>query len=132
MTYSLNGRAKITRKKLYEKVPIKKSGIDHQICCLHEAMADKCLADPALFEQVLERIEMRYQGKQMRYGAYLTWLAIIELKEVPEQFKQALLEKSVKMRNLRRATVFTQVLTEQERVTVLDAIIHTKNVNAQQ
>jgi hypothetical protein len=123
MSYSSSeGRAKRKRKPKYEKVPIKDAGIDHQILCLHAAMANKCLAEPILFEQVLARIETRHHANQMSYGSYFTWLAIIELKATPEEFKRALLEKSVKMRNMRRATVFTQVLTEQERVAVLDAI----------
>jgi hypothetical protein len=104
----------------YTKVPVKDIGIDHQILQLHEAMAKKCFANPELFEQIEARIEARYAAKQMRYGAYLTWLSIIELKHQPEKMLAALLEKSFKMRNLRRATVFTGVLTEDERVKVIE------------
>jgi len=113
-------RAKSKRKAQYEKVPVKDIGIDHQILCLHQAMAEKCFVYPDLFTGIQARIEMRYSAKQMNYGAYLTWLSILELKDKPEQFTAALLEKSVKMRNMRRATVFTQVLTEEERVIVIN------------
>jgi hypothetical protein len=115
-------RTKLRRKSQNEKVPIKDVGIDYQILRLHQAMAEKCLARPDLFIDIQARIEMRYSTKQMRYGHYLTWLSILELKDIPEQFKAALFEKSVKMRNMRRATVFTQVLTEEERVVVLNSL----------
>jgi hypothetical protein len=115
-------RTTLKRKSQYEKVPIKDVGIDHQILRLHQAMAEKCLACPDLFIDIQARIEMRYSAKQMRYGAYLTWLSILELKDTPEQFKAALFEKSVKMRSMRRATVFTQVLTEEERVVVINSL----------
>lgn len=115
-------RAKKKREQHYDKVPIKDMGIDHQILCLHELIAEKCIKNPALFESIVERIELRHSAGQMSYGAYLTWMSIVELKETTEQFKQALLEKSVKMRNMRRATVFTQILTEPERLAVIDAI----------
>lgn len=120
--YSPSARTKSKRKRQYEKVAVKDVGIDHQILCLHKAMAQKCLAQPELFEQVIERIEMRYAANQMKYGAYITWLSIVELKDNPEQFKQALLEKSVKMRSMRRATVFTQVLSEEERAQVIEEL----------
>ncbi|MDT0581098.1 hypothetical protein [Brumicola blandensis] len=106
----------------YAKVPVKDIGIDHQILQLHAAMAKKCFANPALFEQIEARIETRYAAKQMRYGAYLTWLSILELKHQPEEMLAALLEKSFKMRNLRRATVFTGVLDEDERLAVIESL----------
>nr|WP_297347407.1 hypothetical protein [uncultured Glaciecola sp.] len=115
-------RTKLKRKPQYEKVPVKDIGIDHQILYLHHAMAEKCLARPDLFIDIQARIEMRYNAKQMSYGTYLTWLSILELKDMPEHFKAALFEKSVKMRNMRRATVFTQVLTEEERVAVINSL----------
>jgi hypothetical protein len=115
-------RKQTKRKSHYERVPVKDVGIDHQILYLHQAMAEKCLAHPDLFIDIQARIEMRYSAKQISYGAYLTWLSILELKDSPEQFKAALFEKSVKMRNMRRATVFTQVLTEEERVVVLNSL----------
>jgi hypothetical protein len=112
-------RAQSKRKPQYEKVQVKNVGIDHQILNLHRAMVEKCFANPDLFSDIQARIEMRYTAKQMSYGTYLTWLSILELKDKPEQLTAALLDKSVKMRNLRRATVFTQVLTEEERVVVI-------------
>jgi hypothetical protein len=114
-------RAQSKRKPQYEKVPVKDVGIDHQILNLHQAMIEKCLAHPDLFSDIQARIEVRYAAQQMSYGAYLTWLSILELTDKPEQLIAALLEKSVKMRNLRRATVFTQVLTEEERIVVINA-----------
>jgi hypothetical protein len=106
----------------YAKIPVKDAGIDQQILQLHEAMAKKCFVNPELFEQVEARIEARYAAKQMRYGAYLTWLSILELKHQPEQMLDALLERSFKMRNLRRATVFTGVLDENERLAVIESL----------
>ncbi len=115
-------RSQTKPKRQYEKVPVKDRGIDYQILCLHAAMAEKCFVNPDLFSEIEARIEMRYSAKQMSYGAYLTWLAILELKDKPTQFNDALLEKSVKMRNMRRATVFTQVLTEEERLVVINQL----------
>jgi len=120
--FNTNRRPLGKRERQYEKVPVKDTGIDYQILCLHAAMAEKCLENPDLFCEVEARIEVRYSAKQMSYGAYLTWLSILELKDKPAQFNAALLEKSVKMRNLRRATVFTQVLTEQERMSVINKL----------
>jgi hypothetical protein len=119
-SFQSNHRANRKRNQQYEKVPVKDRGIDDQILALHEAIAEKCIADNSLLADVNERIEMRYNAKQMKYGAYLTWLSIIELIDRPEQFKEALLEKSVKMRQLRRATVFTQILSEDERVMIFN------------
>jgi hypothetical protein len=121
-SYNPTTRTKRLRKRQYEKVAVKDVGIDHQILCLHIAMADKCLDNPKLFEQVSERIEIRYAANQMKYGAYITWVSILELKDKPEEFKQALFEKSVKMRSMRRATVFTQVLSEEERMQVIESL----------
>ena len=112
--FNTNQKPKTKRGRQYKKVPVKDVGIDHQILCLHAAMSEKCFANPELFSDI--------EAKQMSYGAYLTWLAILELKDKPTQFNEALLEKSVKMRNMRRATVFTQVLTEEERVIVLNQL----------
>tara|TARA_R110002124_G_scaffold46738_2_gene139870 strand:- start:176 stop:547 length:372 start_codon:yes stop_codon:yes gene_type:complete len=120
--FNTNQKPKAKRGRQYKKVPVKDVGIDHQILCLHAAMSEKCFANPELFSEIEARIEMRYSAKQMSYGAYLTWLAILELKDKPTQFNEALLEKSVKMRNMRRATVFTQVLTEEERVIVINQL----------
>ena len=124
--YKLRANKKIApsakARTQYAKVAVKEKGIDHQILHLHKAMADKCFKQPELFNEVRERVEMRYAAKQMRYAAYLTWLAILDLKDRPDQFYDALLEKSVKMRNLRRSTVFTQILSEEERVKVLSTI----------
>lgn len=117
-SFNQSRRPQTQRERQYEKVPVKDVGIDHQILCLHAAMAKKCFANPDLFSEIEARIEIRYAAKQMNYGTYLTWLSILELKDKPTQFNKALLEKSVKMRNMRRATVFTQVLTEEERVIV--------------
>jgi hypothetical protein len=123
MSFLNSERRKQTKRKAhYEKVPIKDVGIDHQILYLHQAIAEKCLAHPDLFMDIEARIEVRYSAKQMSYGSYLTWLSILELKDTPEQFKAVLFEKSVKMRNMRRATVFTQVLTEEERVAVINSL----------
>jgi hypothetical protein len=120
--FNTNQRSKVKRERQYEKVPVKDAGIDHQILCLHAAMAEKCFSNPELFSEIEARIETRYLAKQMSYGAYLTWLSILELKDKPTQFNEALLEKSRKMRNMRRATVFTQVLTEEERVIVINQL----------
>jgi hypothetical protein len=113
-------RLKTNKKEQYDKVAVKDLGIDSQILALHHAMANKCLTDTKIQRMIIERIEMRYAAKQMKYGAYITWLSIMELIDKPDQFKEALLEKSVKMRSLRRATVFTQILNEEERVAIIN------------
>jgi hypothetical protein len=120
--FNTNRKSKAKLERHYEKVPVKDVGIDHQILCLHAAMAEKCFANPDLFSEIEARVEMRYSAKQMSYGAYITWLSILELKDKPTQFNEALLDKTVKMRNMRRATVFTQVLTEEERVIVINQL----------
>ncbi len=97
------------------KYGIKDENIDRQIRVLHAAMVEKLLQHPALVEQARTKVEERKELGKMRWGAYITWLSILELTDRPDLFRQAILEDSPKMRKLRRFTPLVGILTEEER-----------------
>jgi hypothetical protein len=99
---------------------IKDENIDRQILVLHQAMGDKLLTKPTLIEQMQQNLESRHDKGQMAYGCYLSWCAILELYEQPEQFMAALLEDTPRMRRLRRHTPFVGLLSEEERQSALN------------
>lgn len=78
-------------------------------------MADKVLAEPALFDHVQQVLEQRYAQKLMRYGCYMLWHSVLELRHDPEAFKAQLLSDDERWQLLRRSTIFTGVLNEEER-----------------
>ncbi len=98
-----------------KKTGIQDENIDRQILVLHQAIAAKLLAEPALLEQVKTKLEERRDKGQLGYGAYLHWLSVLELYQQPEQFYQGITEDSPYVRKLRRRTPFVGILTEQER-----------------
>ncbi|WP_371185241.1 hypothetical protein [Thalassotalea maritima] len=61
---------------------------------------------------------------KIRYGAYITWLSILELKDDRKLFLQEISADTEKMRRYRRKTPFVGILTEAERQQALykDAI----------
>ncbi|OJF67608.1 hypothetical protein BK026_01715 [Alteromonas sp. V450] len=93
--------------------------VNQRIKTIHSAIADKLMSHPELFEQVEQTLEMRYQNKMMRYGSYLLWKGIIEARHEPDVFKALLLADDERTANLRRETIFTGILSEQEREQLL-------------
>jgi len=114
-------RSQTKRQRSYHirKASIKDEFIDRQILILHNAMANKILANPNLVEQVQVRLEEKRENGSMGYGAYITWTSVLELISDPEEFKKAMKEDSKKMRRLRRVTPFVGILTEEERQTAI-------------
>ena len=55
----------------------------------------------------------------MRYGSYMLWKSILETVNQPDVFKALLLAEDERTANLRRETIFTGVLTEEERTSAL-------------
>lgn len=98
-----------------KKTGIKDENIDRQILVLHQAIATKLLAEPALLEQVKAKLEERRDNGQLGYGAYLHWLSVLELYQQPELFCAGIIEDSPYLRKLRRRTPFVGILTEHER-----------------
>lgn len=96
--------------------------IDKQILYLHQAMAEKLLADHQYIPQVLETIKTRYESGKMRHGAYLFWSSLLEHIDEPNLFMQTLLEDSPQLRKYRRQTPLVGILTEQERQAALDKL----------
>ncbi|MDR7122876.1 hypothetical protein [Rheinheimera soli] len=98
-----------------KKTGIKDENIDRQILVLHQAIAAKLLAEPALLEQVKTKLEERRDNGQLGYGAYLHWQSVLELYSQPKEFCAGITEDSPYLRKLRRRTPFVGILTEQER-----------------
>ncbi|MDH2435651.1 hypothetical protein QCD60_24300 [Pokkaliibacter sp. MBI-7] len=101
------------------KPRIADENIDRQIRVLHQAMAEKLLAQPALVEQVLAKLEERYRAGLIRHGAYMTWFSLLDNIDNREQFLAGLLDDGFYMRKLRRRTPFVGILTEEERQAAL-------------
>ncbi len=66
-----------------------------------------------------QTLEQRYQSKMMRYGSYLLWKGILEARDEPAVFKTLLLADDERTANLRRETIFTGILSEEERSHVM-------------
>lgn len=93
--------------------------VNERIKKIHSAIADKLLSHPELFEQAEQALEARYQNKMMRYGSYLMWKGILETRDEPTVFKALLLADDERTANLRRETIFTGILSEEEREQLL-------------
>lgn len=94
--------------------------VNARILKIHEAMAVKVINNPELLEGVRETLEQRYNNKLMRYGSYVLWSSILETVNNPELFKSLLLADDERTANLRRETIFTGVLSEEERLHLLN------------
>ena len=92
---------------------------DWQLLQLHQLMAEKLLAEPSLIPPILEKLELRYQTGLIKHWGYIRWHSILTMAHEPDLFKRALLEDSDSMRRLRRKTLLTGILTEQERDSLL-------------
>jgi len=97
----------------------RRSEVNERIRKLHEAIADKVLANPDLLDSIEDKLEQRYESKMMRYGSYILWKSILETVNQPDVFKALLLAEDERTANLRRETIFTGVLTEEERTSAL-------------
>jgi hypothetical protein len=97
----------------------RRSEVNERIRKLHEAIADKVLANPDLLGGIEDKLEQRYESKMMRYGSYILWKSILETVNQPDVFKALLLAEDERTANLRRETIFTGVLTEEERISAL-------------
>ena len=101
--------------------------IDNRILHIHRYIADKVLTHPALMTQAKVTLEARYEQHLMRYGSYLLWHSVLELKEQPEAFKKQLLSDEPRWNALRRSTIFTGILTEGEREEALATYATSEN-----
>lgn len=99
---------------------VKNDIIDARILALHQLIADKVIAEPALIEKAFNTLQVRYESKLMRYGSYLLWQSILESYHDESLFRSLLLASDARTARLRRETIFAGVLTEEERRTVLD------------
>ncbi|MDN3651182.1 hypothetical protein QWY77_00070 [Thalassotalea ponticola] len=103
-----------------KKAGIKDEYIDKQICVLHAAIAKKVIANPELVDSVTQTLERyREQGK-IGYGAYITWLSILQLAADKALFLAEMTRDDRTMRRLRRKTPFIGILTECERKQALE------------
>ncbi|MDX1676723.1 hypothetical protein [Arsukibacterium sp.] len=92
---------------------------DQQILRLHQAMVDKLLADSSGLPAIYQRLEQRYQAGQLRHSGYIHWHSILDCIDQPALFRRELLDNGERMRKLRRRTILTGILTEQERLSLL-------------
>lgn len=99
----------------------RRSEVNARIRKLHKAIAEKVLANPDLYHGIEEKLEQRYQSKMMRYGSYMLWKSILETVNQPDVFKALLLAEDERTANLRRETIFTGVLSEEERESALQS-----------
>jgi hypothetical protein len=100
--------------------------IDRQILCLHQAMAEKLLANHDYVAQVNQTIISRHDTGKMGYGSYLFWTSLMEHIHQPNIFMQTVLEDSPQIQKYRRQTPFVGILTETERQAALDQLIYTQ------
>ena len=96
--------------------------VDVQIQALHQAIADKLLAQPIRIDAVRQKLEQRYHAGQLRHSAYIHWHCILDASDDPQLFRRELLSDDERMRKLRRRTIMVGILTEYERKQVLSAL----------
>lgn len=97
--------------------------IDRQILHMHQAMAQKCFANPELFQTVQLNLNQRYEDGLLSYGSYLLWQGILEARDDEAVFNALLLATDARTKALRRKTIFTGILTEAEREAALATYI---------
>lgn len=88
---------------------------DEQLLVLHQAIAEKLLANPQLAAPLLEKLELRYQTGLIKHWGYIRWYSMLTQLNDADLFRKALLEDSDSMRRLRRKTLLTGILNEEER-----------------
>lgn len=92
---------------------------DEQLLLLHQAIAEKLLANPELAIPLLEKLELRYQTGLIKHWGYIRWYSMLTQLDDADLFRKALLEDSDSMRRLRRKTLLTGILSEAERQQLL-------------
>ncbi|WP_414830380.1 hypothetical protein [Alteromonas sp. H39] len=97
----------------------KQALIDQRILAIHRAIAGKVLCEPHYIERARAVLSERYKNGMMRYGSFLLWESILNHASEPDVFVALLLAEDPRTASLRRATIFTGVLTEAEREAVL-------------
>ena len=97
------------------------SAADNQIWLIHQAIAEKLLAEPWRIADVRQTLEQRYQAGQIRHSGYIHWHSILDCIDDPALFRCELLDSGERMTKLRRRTVLVGILTEAERSAALQA-----------
>ncbi|MFT5547144.1 MAG: 3-mercaptopyruvate sulfurtransferase SseA [Rheinheimera aquimaris] len=97
------------------------SAADNQIWLIHQAIAEKLLAEPWRIADVRQTLEQRYQAGQIRHSGYIHWHSILDCIDDPALFRRELLDSGERMTKLRRRTVLVGILTEAERSAALQA-----------
>lgn len=97
--------------------------IDQRILAIHRAIALKVLRQPHFIDKARDVLHERYNNGMMRYGSFLLWESILAYCDEPETFKALLLAEDSRTASLRRSTIFTGVLTEEEREEVISSLI---------
>ncbi|MCW8107887.1 hypothetical protein OPS25_05165 [Alteromonas ponticola] len=93
--------------------------IDRQILALHKAMVDKVVARPELCEILQNNLERYKEMGLLSYGSALLWESILAAYSNPTIFRELILSNEQRMAQLRRRTIFSGILTENEREKVL-------------
>lgn len=93
---------------------------DQQILALHQQMVEKLIASPQLAAPLLERLEARYQAKQLRHGAFLFWHCALTQLDHPELVRASLLSMEPSACRYRRKTQLSGLLSEDERQQILE------------
>lgn len=93
--------------------------IDQRILTIHRVIADKVMQEPHLIEDARAVLQERYNNGMMRYGSFLLWESILAYSNEPDMFKSLLLSEDARTASLRRSTIFTGILTEEERENAL-------------
>ena len=88
--------------------------IDQQILLVHREIAKKLLKQPRLIQLVEEKLEQRYADGLVYYGAYISWLSVLELKPEMPKLAEQLCEPSSEMNKLRRNSPFVGLLSDSE------------------
>lgn len=117
---SLSRHKRSRREQRSRKFGVLDTNIDRQIWAIHEAIVDKLIADPRLIEQVKASIEQKMEEGHPRFKSLRSWWFILEGCRTHEQLRSEILEESDYKRKLRRATPFSGILSEEERVAALE------------
>ncbi|WP_211162707.1 hypothetical protein [Alteromonas ponticola] len=93
--------------------------IDRQILALHEAMVEKVIAEPHLLVGLQANLKRYMETGVISYGSALLWESILSSSADPATFRQLVLSDEQRMAQLRRRTIFSGILSEDEREEVL-------------
>lgn len=89
--------------------------IDRQILVIHQAIMAKLARQPDRVEQVKLSIEEKMEQGHPKFKSLRNWWFILEGCRDIKELTEAVLEDSSRLRQLRRHTPFTGILTETER-----------------